>query len=167
MRGLMRLLMMFGPMIFNQYQRYQRSKQRNASLPGRNDRGYDNRQYDNRDRRYDDRQHNDNRRSNRSQQPQRRDPRDQRGDYIEYRDLNKDHRNKGRVPISEDEQNFNLSEDDIMLSKEDLKHYQDTQDLSVEGDITKAPGEEAPNQKATAPKPNKDDLDMEDLFLKE
>jgi len=29
MRGLMRLLMMFGPMIFQQYQKYQRNKQRN------------------------------------------------------------------------------------------------------------------------------------------
>ena len=45
MRGLMRILMMFGPMIFRQFQKYQRNKQSKSAqqnLPSDNQQQYDN-----------------------------------------------------------------------------------------------------------------------------
>ena len=80
----MRLLMMFGPMIFRQFQKHQRNKQASAPPP--------------------------------MPQRGRHLPEKEQGDYIKHR------------KVSEAElaaqKNSKLSEDDIMLDKEDLRHLE-------------------------------------------
>ena len=175
--GLMRMLMMFGPMIFRQFQKYQRNKQRRAPqqrFPQQDDRQYSDRsredgryrddRRDDRNYRADDRPRND-RQYRADDRPRdernysdrdRRDPRNSRVEEKQYRDLNKELNAKG--PVSQDDKNFKLSEDDIMLSKEDLKHYeaanQSIEDLEVDSSVAKE----------SLPKID-DDLDMKDLFL--
>lgn len=181
--GLMRMLMMFGPMIFRQFQKYQRNKQRRAPqqrFPQNDNRQYSGRSRDDRyrdDRYRDDRERNyradDRQRDNRSyreddrsrdrgyaERDRREDHRNQRVEEKQYRDLNKELNAKGAV--SQDDKNFKLSEEDIMLSKDDLKHYeaanQSIEELDIDVDSSVA--------KETKPKSD-DDLDMEDLFLNE
>lgn len=94
MRGIVRLLVMFGPMIFRQFQKFQRNKQRQQpQLPQRDNRP----------------------RSN-------RDPRHQQNEHVQYKDLNKELGTNGRGrAMSAEERDFHLKEDEIMLSDEELK----------------------------------------------
>ncbi len=146
MRGLMRLLMMFGPMIFRQFQKYQRNKARQQPTQ------------------YPDRQIERGRPSNRHDN--RNDPRQakhDRGEHVEYKDLNAELGRRKEASLSAEEKDFKLKEDEIMLDKADLRH--------LEGDIAKAEVsdsalEEMDDDAPRPPKkPNKDDLDLKDLFL--
>jgi len=97
MRGLVRLLVMFGPMIFRQIQKFQRNKQRQQPQLPRQQNGP---------------------RSNRPQQ------RHQDTEHVQYKDLNKELGRDGRGrAMSAEERDFNLKEEDIMLSEDELKGY--------------------------------------------
>ena len=94
MRGLVRMLIMFGPLILRQVQKFQRNKQRQQpSIPAPQ-------------------------RGNRPQQ------RHQETEHKQYKDLNKElgRDGKGRA-VSAEERDFHLKEEEIMLSKEELKDY--------------------------------------------
>lgn len=112
MRGLVRLLVMFGPMIMNQITRYQRNKQRQQ--PRQRQQPYPQQQ------RGVGEQGGYNRRGAPQQQPQGQQPQQK-----VYKDLNKELGRDGRGrAVSAEERDFNLKEEDIMLNKEDLKHYE-------------------------------------------
>lgn len=128
MRGLMRFLMMFGPMIFRQYQRYQQKKQREQynqqRLP------QDNRQYqqprNNRGR---------NTQSNQSDYRQEapRDGRYYKGNNeqaAQQQQQAQRQRPEKKVPpvLSEDEKNFNLTEEEFMLDPETKADYKQEMD---------------------------------------
>ncbi len=157
MRGLMRILIMFGPMIFRQIQKMQRNKARQqpTQYP---DRQIPRNRNSNRDRpdHRSNRDSVDNRRSDRGRQ------REDRGEYVEYKDLNKE---LGRP--SPEEKAFDLSEEEIMLDKEDLRHfdrkptYPDSKSIEEELDELK---EKPMIQEA---KKKQSDLDLKDLFLDE
>jgi len=149
MRGLMRLLMMFGPMIFRQVQKYQRNKARQQPTQ------YPDRQIDrgprsNRDRNYD-----------RGESQHR--GRDDRGEYVEYKDLNAELNRKKEEQLSPEERDFKLKEDEIMLDKSDLRHFQGDIAKAETGDLNVEDVEEA--VKTPKKKLSKDDLDLKDLFL--
>lgn len=134
MRGLMRLLIMFGPMIFRQFQKMQRNRSRQQPTQ------------------YPDRQV--------QRGPARGNQRQERGEYVEYKDLNAE---LGR-PTPE-EKAMNLKEDEIMLNKEDLRHFDkgatqaaDTKSMDEELEELK----EKPLRKKAL---DADDLDLKDLFL--
>lgn len=153
MRGLTRLLMMFGPMIFRQFQKYQRNKARQQpqQLP--------NRPIEN---------------SPRSNRQSNRQSNDNRGEQIEYKDLNAELGRSKERQISPEERDFKLSEDDIMLDNDDLKHYK-ANDITTH---SKAAIEKAVDEKIellqgpakeAAQKAKKEaienDLDLRKLFL--
>ncbi len=138
MRGLMRLLIMFGPMIFRQIQKMQRSRSRNQPTQ------YPDRQIPQRGAR--------NQQRGRANEMRTR---EDRGDYVEYKDLNAE---LGRP--TEEEKAMNLKEDQIMLDKEDLRHYDTTAQAptnSMEDEIDKIEKKKVKNPI------DKDDL--KDLFL--
>lgn len=147
MRGLMRLLVMFGPMIFRQFQKMQRNKARQQPTQ------------------YPDRQIERGPRSNRDP----RNPRHDRGEQVQYKDLNAE---LGR-PTAE-ERDFNLTDEDIMLDKDDLRHY-DPNDLSTHSPeaIEKAVDDKIETlkgaEKEAAIKAKKEaldnDLDLRKMFL--
>ena len=91
MRNLVRLLIMFGPMLMRQFQKYQRNKQRKE--------GY----------------------ATPDRLPKQR-QQEQRKEYIPVEEI-------PREPVlSEDEKNFKLDEDDIMLDQEDLVYVRKDQE---------------------------------------
>jgi len=99
MRGLVRLLMMFGPMIINQVTKMNRNRQRQQQQPPRHRQPQYGRQEDPRGRR-------------------------QYTEPTQYKDLNKELGRDGRGrAVTAEERNFNLKEDEIMLTEEELKHY--------------------------------------------
>ena len=146
----MRILIMFGPMIFRQIQKMQRSSGRRKQQ-----------QYPNQ----------------RQQIPQQRNsrqsrmegtPRHDRGQHVEQlKDLNEE------LGVNEESKNFKLKEEEIMLDKEDLRHSSAKVDATVERSIEDVIKVENPKElsqdsspKAAPPKPKKDsDLDLKDLFL--
>ena len=148
MRGWMRLLMMFGPMIFRQIQKMQRNKSRQQPTQ------YPDRQIEPRS----------NRGGNRGDDKQRAGRQ-----QTQYKDLNAE---LGR-PTAE-ERDFQLKEEEIMLDKEDLRHF-DPQDetthtkeaieLAVDEKIEqlKGPAKEAAIEAKKKALDN--DLDLRKLFL--
>ena len=127
---------MFGPMILRQVQKMQRSRSRQQptqsperQLPRQNQR----------------------RRANEVR------TREDRGDYVEYKDLNAE---LGRP--TEEEKAINLKEDQIMLDKEDLRHYEPNATAATES--MEEEMEKIENKKVNKPI-DKDDLDLKDLFL--
>ncbi len=146
MRGLVRLLIMFGPMIMNQVTRYQRNKQRRQpqQRPQQypQQRGVEQPGYGGR-------------RGAPQQQPQQK----------VYKDLNKELGRDGRGrAVSAEERDFNLKEEDIMLSKDDLKHYEENK-RKVEqlDDVTLDQAIDKP-KKASSAKPTEDDSDYDEFF---
>ena len=151
MRGLMRILIMFGPMIFRQIQKMQRNSGRRQQQ-----------QYPN---------------QRRQQIPQQRDsrqgrmegtPRHDRGQHVEQlKDLNEE------LGVNEEAKNFELRDEEIMLDKEDLRHSSAKVDAAAERsieDVIKSDGSQAstpePAPKSAPKPPKKDsDLDLKDLFL--
>ena len=144
MRGFMRLLLMFGPMIFRQYEKYQRNKERQ-------------------------RYHQQNQPPMRQEQPRRR---------------------REMVPpppprkpqISEEERNFRLKEEDIMLDNETIQDYSQNPTTSRDMDLdrTQQPQSnriEAPetenvvNEEDIVPsgkdKKEDDGFDLKDLFFED
>ncbi len=121
MRGLMRFLMMFGPMIFRQYQRYQQKKERQ--------------QYNQQRLPQNQRQHQhpqDNRGNNSRQKDYRQEaPRDGRyyrgnseGQAPQPQQPQRPSRAKKAPPVlSEDEKNFNLKEEEFMLDQSTTAQY--------------------------------------------
>jgi len=139
----MRLLIMFGPMILRQFQKMQRNKARQQPTQ------YPDRQLprSNRDRNFD-------RGASQSR------TRDDRGDYVEYKDLNAE---LGR-PTPE-EKAMKLKEEEIMLDKEDLRHFDKQAPIAdaTSGTIEEQIEELKGDIKDKTPKD--DDLDLKDLFL--
>ncbi len=144
MRGLMRILIMFGPMIFRQIQRMQRNKPRRQPQPRQ-------RELPQRERR------------GRMQG----NPNPQRGQPVELKDLNEE---LGR---ESEQENFELKEEEIMLDKDDLKHYSGgSQSQDVDAMLKKnnhkqenlLSQEDIPSNKTPKPDSNSD-LDLKDLFL--
>jgi len=128
----MRFLMMFGPMIFRQYQKYQNKKQREQYNQGRIPQN---------NRQYQQPQDNRGRHSQRSNQPNQRDyqqeaPKD--GRY--YRGNNEQPTRQQQQPqrpsparkkppvLSEDEKNFNLKEEEFMLDPDTHADYKKEMD---------------------------------------
>jgi len=100
MRNLFRLLIMFGPMIFRQVERYQRRKAKDQKwATPENQLPQD-------------------RRSNRKRE------RPNRGEYVNYEEPRRREPIKREPILSEEERNFNLKEEDIMLDEGDLMHYE-------------------------------------------
>lgn len=117
MRGLMRLLFMFGPMILRQVQKYQRNKERQ--------------QY--------------------QQSTQRRMPQEA------PRRRQTPPPPPPKPELSEEEKNFRLKEEDIMLDNETIQDYNGRQTASHEIDH-EPPAPEAPQQiEAPDPKPSVDE----------
>lgn len=167
MRGLMRMLMMFGPMIFRQFQKYQRNKQRQAPQQrGYNQGGQQQGQYGRQGHQGNQHQGNqydrqgqqgnqewnqqqgnqyDNRQGNQRQSPiQDSQPRQQ------YKDLNAELKAQGKGSEKmQQQEDFNLKESEIMLTKEELRHAE----------------LEALTNKAKVPNPKDSDFDIEDIFL--
>lgn len=107
MRGLMRFLMMFGPMLFRQYQKYQAKKEREAMqqrsrLPQQQSNQRTNRNYTGTEQAKDGRYY---RGSNEPVQQQRR------------------QEPQRPAPISEDERNFKMEEDEFMLDPNTEAEY--------------------------------------------
>ena len=146
MRGLVRLLIMFGPMIMRQVGKFQRNRQRqqpqrrNNQIP----------EYNNR-RRQAPNQHGANQGPQRGQQQP-----------VVYKDLNKELGRDGRGrAVSAEERDFNLKDEDIMLSKDDLKHFEEHNRRVEElDDVSLEPG--AP-KKNTAKKAD-EDSDYDEFF---
>ena len=114
MRGLVRLLMMFGPMIINQVTRMNRNRQRQQQQQPRQRQPQYGRQEDPRARR-------------------------QYTKPTQYKDLNKELGRDGRGrAVTAEERNFNLKEDEIMLTEDELKHYKhvDEQVEKMDGEST-------------------------------
>jgi len=155
MRGFMRLLFMFGPMILRQVQKYQRNKERQKY-------------YD------------------QSRPPMRQEPR--RRD-TEYR---RGHREMPPPPprkpeITEEERNFRLRDEDIMLDNETMQDYKGVSTASHEMDHERqdhqpqkdqarleAPESSEPSEDDFVPsgddkKKDKDDdgFDLKDLFFED
>jgi len=141
MRGLMRLLIMFGPMILRQVQRRQANKARQQHRqpypPDRHlERG----------------------------RPVRRNKRD-RGEYVEYKDLNKE-----RGIVVNEQKDFDLKEEDIMLSKEDLRHSkkdkttQAQKQISIEEELESLQSKPLNSGKEVEKEPQ-EKLDLKEWFL--
>jgi len=121
---------MFGPMILNQVTKFQRNRQRRQPQGPPHP------------------------------HPQQR-RRVQESEHVQYKDLNKELGRDGRGrAVSAEERDFNLKEEDIMLTKDDLKHYDKTgkqvdelsSDHSDLSDVTS-------NKKKPQAKPEEDDYD--------
>ena len=177
MRGLMRFLMMFGPMIFRQYQRYQQKKEREQynqrRLP------QDNRQYqqpqENRGRNSRSRQ------TDYNQEPPR-DGRYYKGNNDQYQRQQKPTPPPPPTPkkpeLTEDEKNFNLKEEEFMLDPSTQAEYKNEMDAIEQN--SKMSHEELTNDqlslhnqaenKSTNPIERADEDDdgfnIRDLFLK-
>ena len=141
----MRILIMFGPMIFRQFQRMQRNKPRQQPQPRQQ------RELPQRERR------------GRMQG----NPNPHRGQPVELKDLNEE---LGREP---EQENFELKEEEIMLDKDDLKHYsggnqsQDVDAMLKENNHKQEnllSQEDIPSNRTPKPDSNSD-LDLKDLFL--
>lgn len=147
MRGLVRLLVMFGPMIMNQVTRYQRNKQR--------------RQPQQRPQQYP--------RQRGMEQPDlggRRGapPQQQPPQQKVYKDLNKELGRDGRGrAVSAEERDFNLKEEDIMLTKDDLKHFEEN-NRKVEQLDDVSLDQATEKTKKTPSEPVEDDSDYDEFF---
>ncbi len=142
----MRLLIMFGPMILRQVQKMQRNRSRQQP------RTRQHRELPQRERR------------GRMQG----NPNPHRGQPVELKDLNEE---LGRVP---EQENFELKEEEIMLDKDDLKHYRGNQSQDVDAmlrdDTQKQKNLLTQDDITTDKTPKSDsnpDLDLKDLFLED
>jgi len=163
MRGLVRLLMMFGPMIINQYQRYQRNKDRQLHRQS-SDRHISRESHSRRE--HTSRHHTDRQQSNER--------------HAEYEELKPDIVAKQAEEMSPEERNFKLKEEDIMLDEEDLRYLKNdnkaavavelnpeelVEDLPVHSETHDLPDAEdlSANPDIPAEKDNASDIDLEDL----
>ena len=159
MNKLVRFLMMFGPMIFRQYQKYQNKKQREQATRSRlpQQRGSQNQ---NNQRQYGGEEPRDGRyykSPNTPQQPRRRAPEP-----------------KKPTPISEDEKNFKMKEEEFMLDPQTESEYQreiqditdiestSSKDLELPADREPAPDKHNPIERAD----DDSGFSIRDLFIK-
>jgi len=156
MRGLVRLLMMFGPMIFRQFQKYQRNKARQLPRHSHDRQTHRDSQYG--------RQQSERQQSNRQQHNERKQHNER---YAEYEDLNPEIGIKKEVEISPEERDFKLKEEDIMLDEEDLRYLKEDKKIDVPIEVT---SEEVVEdvvedvvEEIPAPKKDASDIDLEDL----
>ncbi len=126
MRGLMRLLIMFGPMLFRQFQKYQRKGQRNSGKLATPQDDYNRRSQQQQqqqpaarnNREYDSRHSNDQRRNN--QPINDRQGNDQ---YEGRKRVNRSQQTPLKPEKSLEEKQFDLKDEEIMLDNNDLKHF--------------------------------------------
>ncbi len=157
MRGLVRMLIMFAPMLIRQFEKYQRNKARR--LPKQSSEPYPARE---------------------SQSSRRQEHHSRQN---EHRDINLEIKTTKRKELSVEERNFKLKEEDIMLDKEDLRYLkEDTQteklnslDLEEQMEELEQMGIEEPDQNGNEElkkrhieelppeKKNESNLDLEDL----
>lgn len=138
MRGLIRMLIMFGPMIFRQIQKFQRNKTRQL-------------QRENYDRPTVRERHRNTRQQTHSDQNKDR--------YLERKEPYSAAASNKKPEISAEEKNFNLKEEDIMLDDDDLKYLKkdDQARAEIEENI------EDIVEDLPAEKKNTSDIDLEDL----
>lgn len=143
MRGLVRLLIMFGPMIMRQVSKYQRGRQRQQPQQRRRSNQLP-------DQRRGGQTYNQGGPQRGQQQP------------VEYKDLNKELGRDGRgKAVTSEERDFHLKEEDIMLSKDDLKHYEaNNRKVEELSDVNSESGttQKNPSQKAD------DDSEYDEFF---